>query len=98
MDKSSDCYIITTIKGGEVNIYSIRDGQGPPRVMIFENDEDAQRYVIMLEQDDTYIVGETLNMDVTSVCLGDALDVLNEKGHEYILVREDDLFIPPTFD
>ena len=79
--------------GTQVNIYSLRDAAGPPRVMIFEEFDDAERYVIMLEQDETYIVGETLDMD-TELCLGDTLDILNEKGHG-ILVKEDDLFIPP---
>ena len=95
MDRNSDCYIITTVRDSEVNIYSIRDTTGPPRVMIFEKFDDAQRYVIMLEQDESYIVGETLDMDITELCLGDTLDILNEKKHDYILVKEDDLFIPP---
>jgi len=49
----------------------------------------------MLEQDDVYIVGETFKLEVTEAPLVDVVDSLNEKGHDYIFVKPDDLFIPP---
>ena len=52
----------------------------------------------MLEQDDAYIVGESLDMVVAEVKLGAAIDILNEKNRDYILVKEEDLFIPPPTD
>lgn len=63
--------------------------------MIFQNKDDAERYVIMMEQDEEYVIGESLVMDITEVALGDAIDILSEKGHDYILVKDTDLFIPP---
>ena len=50
----------------------------------------------MLEQDDAYIVGENFKLEVTEAPLGDVVDSLNEKGHDYIFVKPDDLFIPPS--
>ena len=95
MDRDSTCFLLTIIKDGDINIFSIRDDEGPRRVMIFQNKDDAERYVIMMEQDEEYVIGESLVMDITEVALGDAIDILSEKGHDYILVKDTDLFIPP---
>ena len=90
------CYLLTTVDSEGTNIFSLRDGDKEPEVLIFQNRDDAERYVIMLEQDEDYIVGETLSMNITEVKLGAAVDILNEKKRNYILVKEQDLFIPPT--
>jgi len=92
------CYLLTSKDDDGTNIYSLRDGSREPEVLIFHNRDDAERYAIMLEQDDGYIVGETLNMDIAEVKLGAAIDILNEKKRNYILVKEEDLFIPPPTD
>ena len=97
MDRESDCFILTTVHNGEQSIYSLRD-DGPPRVLMFETHDAAERYALMLEQDEGYIVGETLTMEIAEVNLGDALDVLSDKGHDYLFVRQDDLFIPPPLE
>ena len=90
------CYLLTTVDSEGTNIFSLRDTDKEPEVLIFQNRDDAERYVIMLEQDEDYIVGETLSMNITEVKLGAAVDILNEKKRNYILVKEQDLFIPPT--
>lgn len=90
------CYLLTTVDSEGTNIFSLRDGDKEPEVLIFQNRDDAERYVIMLEQDEDYIVGETLSMNIAEVKLGAAVDILNEKKRNYILVKEQDLFIPPT--
>ena len=90
------CYLLTTVDSEGTNIFSLRDGDKEPEVLLFQNRDDAERYVIMLEQDEDYIVGETLSMNITEVNLGAAVDILNEKKRNYILVKEQDLFIPPT--
>ena len=90
------CYLLTTVDSEGTNIFSLRDGDKEPEVLLFQNRDDAERYVIMLEQDEDYIVGETLSMNITEVELGAAVDILNEKKRNYILVKEQDLFIPPT--
>ena len=91
----SKCYILTNKDGGAFDVYSIR-ADGVKNVLIFENEEDAERYVIMLEQDDSYIVGEGFGMSVTEVPLDMVLEVLGSKGYSYIYVNSDDLFIPPS--
>jgi hypothetical protein len=90
------CYLLTSVDSEGTHIFSLRDGDKDPEVLLFQNREDAERYVIMLEQDEEYIVGESMNMDITEVKLGAAVDILNEKDHNYILVKKEELFIPPT--
>ena len=90
------CYLLTSVDSEGTHIFSLRDGDNEPEVLLFQNHDDAERYVIMLEQDEDYIVGETLSMSITEVDLGEAVDILNEKKRNYILVKEQDLFIPPT--
>ena len=89
------CYLLTVTRNESVDIYSVRAPGDPPTVFLFEERADAERYVIMLEQDEDYVVGETLDMDITEVPLTDAIDALDDKGHSYILIRSDELFVPP---
>jgi len=89
------CYMLTMVRDGSIDIYSVRLGDEPPNVFLFQDRDDAERYVIMLEEDDDYVVGETCTMDITEVPLDTAIDALNEKGHNYILIRTDELFVPP---
>ena len=98
MDPYDFCYLLTSKDDDGTNIYSLRDGNKEPEVLIFRKRDDAERYAIMLEQDDAYIVGESLDMDITEVKLGAAIDILTEKNRNYILVKEEDLFIPPLTD
>lgn len=88
-------YIITQTRGTAIDVFSISVGNGDPTILVFENEDDAERYVIMLEEDDSYVVGETIHLKVTEIPMKDALDVFNTKGHNYIIVKKDDLFIPP---
>ena len=88
------CYILTSKDAAVFDVYSIRSA-GVRNVLIFQEKEDAERYVIMMEQDETYIVGEDLNLSVTEVPLDKVLEILASKGYGYIYVNPDDLFIPP---
>ena len=89
------CYMLTMVRDGSIDIYSVRVDGEAANVFLFENRDDAERYVIMLEEDEDYLVGETCTMDITEVPLGIAIDALNEKGHSYIHIRTDELFVPP---
>ena len=75
-------------------VYSI-DDDGAKSILVFQKIEDAQRQLIMLEEDEEYKVGERVELDITEVPLESALDVFNSKGDAYILAKSDDLFVPP---
>ena len=91
---SDPCYILTTDTEDSMYVYSI-DDDGAKSILVFQKFEDAQRYVIMLEEDEEYKVGERIDLEVTEVPLDSALEIFNAKGDTYILAKSDDLFIPP---
>lgn len=91
---SDPCYILTTDNDDSMFVYSI-DDNGTKSILVFQKIEDAQRYVIMLEEDEDYNVGERVELDITEVPLDSALQVFNDKGDSYILAKSDDLFVPP---
>ena len=91
-------YVLTSRRKNVIDVYSVRCGGEPPNVLIFQERDDAERYVIMLKEDVDYIVGDDLELEITEVPLGDAIDIFNKKGHNYIFVKEDDLFVPPDPD
>ena len=95
MDREDQCYLLITKDDDGTNIFSLRYGSREPEVLIFEERDDAERYVIMLEQDEGYAVGESIRMDIAEVELASAIDILNEKNRNYILVKKEDLFVPP---
>jgi len=88
------CYIITASEAKGMDVYTIKS-DGVKNVLVFEEGEDAERYVIMLNEDDGYVVGETLDLEVFEVPLSAVVESLNEKGYSYIYIKPDDLFIPP---
>lgn len=87
-------YILTTVRNGSIDLYSVKD-LGTSKVLIFQQREDAERYVIMLEQSEAYIIGESMSLDVTEIPLADSIDILNEKQKEFIYVNSSELFVPP---
>ena len=93
-----EAFVLTHRRGSALDVYSLSSSGSPPSVLIFQERDDAERYVIMLEQDVDYIVGEGLELKITEIPLGDAIDIFNAKGHDYIFIRPDDLFIPPDTD
>ena len=92
---NTNSYILTSKETASFDVYSIRS-EGTKNVLIFECEADAERYVIMLKEDETYVVGDEFRLDVTEVPLDMVLEVLATKGYNYIYVKSDDLFIPPS--
>lgn len=92
------CYILTIKNSeGDTHIYSLRDDV-EPEILIFENEDDAERYVQMLERDEEYLIGDTMRMVVSEVNFNNVLEILKVKERSHILVKKDELFIPPPTD
>jgi len=51
-----------------------------------------------LERDEEYLIGDTLKMVVSEVNFNNVLEILKVKERSYILVKKDELFIPPSTD
>lgn len=90
------CYLLTDKEGKKgMDVYSVRSEPNEPQVLIFQEKDDAERYVIMLQEDDSFNEEKTSKMEVLEVPTEVVVQVLDIKGHSYIFVQKDDLFIPP---
>ncbi len=98
MDRDATAYFLSGVNDGEITTYSLREDGEDPRVLLFQMYDDAERYVIMMEQDEAYRVGETIDLIINDAILGDIVDILSDKGYDYLFVRSEDLFIPPPID
>lgn len=97
-DEIEYCYLLTIKNSEGSHIYSLREKNKDPEILVFESRDDAERYAMMLEQDDSYVIGDTMIMSVAESTYRDVVDIIRSKGHKHILVKNDELFIPPTTD
>lgn len=83
---------ILTINGKEdEGAYSVRNEHGQHILYIFEEDDDAIRYAMMLEEDgypEMHVI-ETEDDIIIQTC--EAYD------YEYTIITKDDIVIPPKY-
>jgi len=81
---------ILTISGKEKEgAYAVTDKKGGQILYIFEQEDDADRYAMMLE-DDGYP-----NMTVVEVDEDLMIKTCHIHGHEYAIITKNDIVIPP---
>ena len=81
---------ILTIEGKEKEgAYAVTDKKGGQILYIFEQEDDADRYAMMLE-DDGYP-----NMTVVEVDEDLMIKTCHIHGHEYAIITKNDIVIPP---
>ena len=82
---------ILTIAGKEKEgAYSVEDDYGDQILYLFEQEDDAERYAMMLEEE-SYPTMNILEVD-------DALMIktCETHGYNYTIITPDDIVIPPT--
>ena len=81
---------ILTIEGKEKEgAYAVADKRGGQILYIFEEEDDADRYAMMLE-DDGYP-----DMNVVEVDEELMIKTCHIHGHEYAVITKNDIVIPP---
>ena len=81
---------ILTISGKETEgAYSVTDDDGEQILYLFEEEDDAVRYAMMLEEED---YPEMHVMEVDTDLL---VNVCEMHGHEYVIITPNDIVIPP---
>ena len=81
---------ILTINGRETEgAYSVLDDEGEHILYLFEEEDDAVRYAMMLEEDD---YPEMHVMEIDDDLL---VNVCEMHGHEYVIITPNDIVIPP---
>jgi hypothetical protein len=84
---------ILTINGKETEgAYSVRDEEGEQILYLFEEEDDAVRYAMMLEEDGYP------EMHVIEIEDSVMIKTCELHGYEYTVITPDDIVIPPNTD
>ena len=85
---------ILTVAGQERDgAYSVQDAEGNRILYLFEAEDDAERYAMMLEEDDDYPEMHVLEVE-------DELMIKTCKvhGYNFTVITPNDIVIPPKIE
>jgi hypothetical protein len=84
---------ILTINGRETEgAYSVTDDEGEQILYLFQEEDDATRYAMMLEED------EYPEMHVIEIEDDIMIKTCEMHGYQYTIITPDDIVIPPNTD
>jgi len=84
---------ILTINGKETEgAYSVLNSEGEQILYLFQEEDDAVRYAIMLEEDDYP------EMHVIEIEDDVMIKTCEMHGYQYVVITSDDIVIPPKTD
>ena len=82
---------ILTINGRETEgAYSVVDDEGEHILYLFQEEDDATRYAMMLEEEDYP------EMHVIEIEDGVMIKTCEMHGYQYTVITPDDIVIPPS--
>lgn len=85
-------YILTLASSSAEGAFAVEDQYGENVLLIFEEYDDAERYVSMLDELD-YPKMEITEVEQETVIL--ACETFN---YEYVIITPNDLVLPPNYD
>ena len=81
---------IITLKDVPSGVYSVFDESEDRIIPVFEEEDDAVRYLMHLEEDD-----ETPDLEINSVDIDALVQACIVQGQKYSIISSDDFIIPP---
>lgn len=84
-------HILTLANRPNEGAFAIEDDHGENVLVIFEEYDDAQRYLYMLEELDYP------EMEVTEVEPKNLMIACDEYDYEYVIITKNDLVVPPNY-
>ena len=84
---------LITLKDQPDGVYSLISEEGEHVIFFFEEEDDADRYLMQLEQHDDH--QDLPEMTVVEVDIDIASKVCEDKGYHYTVVPPDDVIVPP---
>mgnify|MGYP003335616158 FL=1 len=81
---------IITLQSRDDGVYSVLAEDGEHIIPLFEEEDDADRYLTMLEYDEDYPP-----MKVTSIDEDVIIRACNDRDQRYSIITSDDFIIPP---
>ena len=82
-------FLITISGKEEEGAYSVLDGDGEKALYLFEEEDDAERYAMLLEAEDYP------EMSVVEVEDEVAINTCNVYNYRYVIITPDQFVIPP---
>ena len=83
-------YILTVSGKESEGAYSVINDNGDKILYIFEEEDDALRYVMMIEEEE-----DSAEMNVIEVDDKVMLSTCEIHGYEYAIITKNDIVIPP---
>tara|TARA_B100000700_G_scaffold178350_1_gene197021 strand:- start:924 stop:1199 length:276 start_codon:yes stop_codon:yes gene_type:complete len=81
-------------KSKEEGAYAVEDEDGQKVLFLFEEEDDAVRYAMMMSMSDE----EYPALDVTEVPDEVAINACEAYDYPYVVISSDDLLIPKNYD
>ena len=85
-------YLLTLKENKDEGAYAVQDKYGDKVLFLFEEEDDAVRYAMMLEDQ------EDQSMDVVEVDDELAIKTCKIHSYKYTVITSDDIVIPPKND
>ena len=82
-------YILTILGKEDKGAYSVQNEEGEQILYLFEEEDDATRYALMLEDDDYP------EMHVIEVEDDMMIHICESHGYDYTVITPNDIVIPP---
>ena len=86
-------YIITMAGNKNDGAFSLRNEDGESVLCIFKENDDAERYAMLLNESDKYPAMEVYEVEDEAV-----IYACEMHGYEYIVFTKNDIVIPPFED
>ena len=87
-------FLLTLKDKTDEGAYAVQDKYGDKVLFLFEEEDDAERYALMLNNDDKY----QKKMDVIEIDDQLAIKTCMRYNYKYSVITPDDLVIPPNND
>ena len=81
---------IVTLEDQPEGVYSVFDEDLDRVIPIFQDEDDAERYLYMLEEDEDYPPMQVVEIDHHVI-----ITACQERGQKFSIITPDDLLIPP---
>ncbi len=85
-------YLLSLKDNREDGAYAVQDNEGNKVLFLFEEEDDAERYAMMLKDQ------EDANMDIVEVDDELAIKTCKHYSYKYAIITPDDIVIPPKHD
>jgi hypothetical protein len=86
-------FLLTLRDRKDDGAYAVQDKKGNKVLFLFEEEDDANRYAMMLEEDE-----EDIEMDVVEVDGALAIRTCRMYNYRYAVITPNDIVIPPKLN